>query len=73
MPSDKLTGAIWTKKSAAGETFLSITLEPDGRDGRRIDLVAFKNKKKTSDKHPDFYIQLSRPPQKKREEDDPFA
>jgi len=67
-----LRGAIWTKKSKDGVVFLSIKLEPQGRDGESINLVAFKNKEKSSDKAPDFYIKLSEPP-KKKVDDDPFA
>lgn len=58
--SKEMGGAIWVRKSKKGETFLTMSFEPEGRDGPKISLVAFKNKNKSSDKSPDYYITKSR-------------
>ena len=51
-------GAIWEKVSKAGEKYLSISLEVNGEKKR---FVAFRNKNKREDKHPDYKIIESEP------------
>lgn len=55
MPRDpNEIGALWTKKSKKGTTYLSGKI-----DGRNV--VVFKNGDKTDEKHPDYRVLLSRP------------
>lgn len=47
-------GALWTKNNGKGDYFTG-TLELDGKDGEKIRIVVFANKK-ANDKHPDWKI-----------------
>ena len=46
-------GAIWVNQSKAGNQYMSITLEINGET---VKAIGFKNKYKTSDRHPGWNI-----------------
>jgi uncharacterized protein (DUF736 family) len=53
-------GALWAKKSAAGDSFLSGSIEIE--EGNRINIIVFKNTyKEEGSNQPDFRILLSKP------------
>jgi uncharacterized protein (DUF736 family) len=56
-------GAIWKKKSKKGEAYLSLSLNLEKllKAGytTEVQLVAFVNKNKKADKHPDLRIKIS--------------
>lgn len=54
---ERSIGGIW-RNSAGDKEYLSIQLDIDGVKHK---LVAFKNKFKKEDKHPDFSVFISRP------------
>lgn len=54
---NKSIGALWTHESKDGNKYLSGVVEVDGK---KVDIVVFKNKYKKESKHPDFQIFLSR-------------
>ena len=56
MSDKKSIGALWTHTSKKEEKYLTGSVEIDGR---KIDIVVFKNKFKDQDKQPDFKIFLS--------------
>ena len=58
---NKSIGAFWKKTSASGNKYWSGTIEIDGK---KIQIVAFPNERKSKDIQPDVNIYLS----KKREE-----
>ena len=67
-------GALWKHESKAGETYLSGVVEIDGK---KVDIVVFKNKYKEEPKHPDYRIFPSTPqgeqqPVEAKEDDIPF-
>ena len=49
----KSTGALWIKESKAGNKFMSGVVEIDGK---KHDIVVFKNNYKKESKHPDYRI-----------------
>lgn len=51
-------GGIWKRTTKKGDLLLSMRVE---LDGKKYELVGFKNGFKTEDKHPDFSIFLSEP------------
>lgn len=52
-------GAAWKRKSkTSGENYLNGTFKVDGKD---IPFIAFSNKNKKTDGHPDLKIYLSKP------------
>ena len=51
--AERNIGGIWSKKSQKGEEYLSGSIEIEGVKHR---FVAFKNKYKKSDNHPDYTI-----------------
>jgi uncharacterized protein (DUF736 family) len=55
---EKAIGALWTKKSAKGQDFLSGHIEIDGK---KIKLVVFKNDKEDNASRPDFRIFEAKP------------
>lgn len=63
--SEKI-GALW-KKDKNGTKFYTGVLELPGQD--TINIVVFHNGYKTSDKHPDYVIYVSRPKEQKEESD----
>lgn len=56
-------GALWKSKTKNGEPMLSLQIEIDGVKHK---FVAFKNKFKEEDKHPDYKILI---PQNKNNDD----
>ena len=56
MSDKKSIGALWTHVSKKEEKYLTGSVEIDGR---KVDIVVFKNKFKDQDKQPDFKIFLS--------------
>jgi uncharacterized protein (DUF736 family) len=46
-------GALWIGR---GKAAYSGQIEPDGRGGKKLKILVFKNENKKSDKHPDFRI-----------------
>lgn len=59
----QLTG-MWLNESASGEKYMKGKLNGN-------DVLLFKNKHKTEDKHPDYVLYLA-PYQKREEEENPF-
>jgi hypothetical protein len=59
-PQRKKVGALWTKtsKSNAANRFYAGQLELDGRDGKKIKIIVFKNGKKDKETSPDLIIYL---------------
>ena len=55
----KKVGALWKKKSQAGNNFMTGVLELEGKDGKKIDIIVFTSRDKQTDKHPDAIIYLS--------------
>jgi len=51
-------GALWSKQSKNGANYLSGSVEIDGK---KTQIVVFKNKFKEQDKHPDWKIFISQP------------
>ena len=47
-----LTG-LWLKKTKAGETFMT------GPLGKNVRVLIFKNDRKQSDQHPDYFLKLA--------------
>lgn len=60
----KELGVLWKRKSAKGETFLTgkLNLKSQGFD-KDISVVAFTNKQKKKDTHPDIRLYFSEPKQ----------
>ncbi len=59
---EKSIGAVWKKEGKNGE-WLSIILDADAvpvTPGSKLNLVAFGNRNKKSDKSPDYWIQPPR-------------
>lgn len=54
---DTKVGAVWVRKTAKGDQLLSIQVE---LDGKKYDLVGFKNSFKKEDKHPSYLLYPSR-------------
>ena len=65
-------GAFWIRKDKSGNSYLTGVIENDSLPStEKIPVVVFKNKKKESEKQPDYLMFLSEPkPQK--DEDAPF-
>jgi len=57
MENEDQLGALWIKQSANGP-YMSGNIEIDGK---KINIVCFKNKYKEEDRHPDWQILKSRP------------
>ena len=51
-------GALWIKESKKGKKFLSGVIE---LDGKKSNIVIFRNENKSSDRSPDYSILLSLP------------
>ncbi|PIV21217.1 MAG: hypothetical protein COS40_08565 [Deltaproteobacteria bacterium CG03_land_8_20_14_0_80_45_14] len=65
-------GAFWLKKDKNGKAFMSGIIENDSLPStEKIPVVVFKNKKKESEKQPDYLMFLSEPKSQK-EDDVPF-
>lgn len=58
MEKKRSIGGIWKRTTKKGDILLSISLEIDGK---KLDLVGFKNNFKTEAKHPDYSIFVSEP------------
>ena len=57
-PKNQELGALWTKKSKAGATFLSGYVLDENQ--QRVNVVVFKNSyKKPGEKSPDYRVYLS--------------
>lgn len=64
-------GALWSKKTQDGKSFLSGVLNDLGGD---INIAVFKNDRKENDNHPDYNIVLSeRKPQNQNTTTDDFG
>ena len=59
-PQRKKVGALWTKasKSNPQNRFYTGQLELDGRDGKKVKVIVFKNGKKDKETSPDLIIYL---------------
>jgi hypothetical protein len=53
----KKIGALWLKEKN-GKKYFSGQIEPDGREGRKLPILIFKNDKKEKDNQPDYTINL---------------
>ena len=62
---DDSVGGVWVKKTKKGENFLSMQIELE--KGKKINLVAWKNKRKVSPNHPDFILKPQKEFTKKEE------
>lgn len=52
-------GAIWVRENKTGETYFSGEVED--ANGTKIPFIAFENKFKKTDKHPDFVVYYKEP------------
>jgi hypothetical protein len=59
MKQDEKIGALWTKTSSHGD-YMTGSLELDGQDGEKIQIVVFKNDGKTGNQ-PDWRILRAKP------------
>jgi uncharacterized protein (DUF736 family) len=58
MMDKKDIGAFWERQSKAGKTYLSGSIEIDGK---RIEIIAFRNDKGDNAKRPDWKVYPSEP------------
>ncbi len=60
VPNPDELGALWVRESGKGEKYLSVVVDLT-RYGvaQKVNLVAFKNKDKKSDKQPDYRLLVS--------------
>jgi uncharacterized protein (DUF736 family) len=66
--SKREIGALWLRKSAAGNKYLSghvSNSEEEGLEENREKIIVFANKDKKNDKAPDYRIYKSEPQQQK--------
>ena len=53
----KYIGGLWLKKDKNGKTYMSGTMELQGRDGPKTNFMVYKNEhKEPGSKHPDYQI-----------------
>ena len=64
---EKSIGALWLKKAKNGNKYISISLGERGQEER---FVAFENKFKKTDQHPDFLVYK---PQENKEKPEPIG
>ena len=65
--NDKEIGALWTRESKNGNSYMSGNIEVGGETVR---IVVFKNSYKKKDTHPDYLIYKSEPIKQTAETED---
>ena len=66
-------GAFWIKKDKKGNSYMTGIIENDSLPStEKIQVVFFKNKKKESEKQPDYLMFLSEPKSQRDDQDVPF-
>ena len=53
MANEPSLGALWKRQTSAGELYLSGQID---LDGKKTNIIVFKNSYKKEDKHPDYRI-----------------